>query len=201
MPPPPAKEFIKYEVGEVTVTEINLLDFDGPSPLATSQGWIDPEGNGINILADPDVPGLSVNGLPLTEDFDLAIYIKGDRKPTAIFDAQLVIEYDCPETINCDDLDEDGIANKMDNCIVHANPEQADTDEDGYGNACDADFNNDCIVNSLDLAEFSVQFFTAEPEFDLNNDGVVNFLDQGILSSLFMSAPGPSALTNDCDVE
>ena len=37
------------------------------------------------------VPGVTTNGLPMTEDFDLAVYIKGDRKPTALFSAKLVI--------------------------------------------------------------------------------------------------------------
>jgi hypothetical protein len=29
----------------------------------------------------------------MTEDFDLAVYIKGDRKSTALYSAQLVVEY------------------------------------------------------------------------------------------------------------
>ena len=201
LPPPPSNDSIKYDTGEVTTTEINLLDFDGPSPLLTSLGWIDPEGNGVNILADPEVPGLSVNGLPLTKDFDLAVYIKGDRKPTAIFDAQLVIEYDCPEGINCEDLDEDEILNVLDNCILHANSDQLDADGDGFGNACDADFNDDCIVNSLDTALLSLQVFGSDPEFDLNGDGAVNFLDVGLFTGLFMSPPGPSAFSNACDAD
>ncbi len=43
-PPPFTKELIKYEVGEPTTTVINLLDWneaEGPSPLATSKGWVD----------------------------------------------------------------------------------------------------------------------------------------------------------------
>ncbi len=40
------------------------------------------------------VPGVTTNGLPMTEDFDLAVYIKGDRKPTALFSARLVINGD-----------------------------------------------------------------------------------------------------------
>ena len=30
----------------------------------------------------------------MTEDFDLAVYVKGDRKPTAVYDAHLEIEYE-----------------------------------------------------------------------------------------------------------
>lgn len=94
--PPFAKDNIKYVVGERTVTTINLLDWDdGESPLSTSQGWIDPAGNGFNEIAQ-EVNGVavSVNGLPITEDFDLGLYIKGDAKATAVFNATLYIEYE-----------------------------------------------------------------------------------------------------------
>lgn len=30
----------------------------------------------------------------MTNDFDLAIYIKGDQKPTAVYSAELIIDYD-----------------------------------------------------------------------------------------------------------
>ena len=37
------------------------------------------------------------NGLPITNGFDLAVYIKGDRKPTALYNAKLVIEFEGTE--------------------------------------------------------------------------------------------------------
>jgi len=43
------------------------------------------------VLGDTPITN---NGLPMTNGFDLAVYIKGDRKSTAIFDAQLEIEYE-----------------------------------------------------------------------------------------------------------
>jgi len=137
----------------LTTTEINLLDFAGPSPLATSAGWTDPSGNGFNILADPEVPGLSINGLPLSEDFDLAVYIKGDRKPTAIFSAQLLIEYECPVGVVCDGCDEtdydgDGVTGFSDFLIfsgafgsVVGDPDYlAEVDHDGDGAVTTFDF-------------------------------------------------------------
>jgi len=155
LPPPPAKEDIKYEVGELTTTEINLLDFAGPSPLRTSAGWIDPAGNGFNILADPEVPGLSVNGLPLTEDLDLAIYIKGDRKPTAIFSAQLLIEYECPVGEVCtecnSDYNDDGATDLMDFAIFNSAFGSVVGDPD-YLEAVDHD--GDGAVTTFDFATF-----------------------------------------------
>ena len=50
-PPPYEKGDIKYEVGALTTTVINLLDWEAgvPSPLATSKGWIDYVANGENV--------------------------------------------------------------------------------------------------------------------------------------------------------
>ncbi|MGB5588574.1 MAG: CARDB domain-containing protein, partial [Gammaproteobacteria bacterium] len=101
-PVPFTSENIKYEVGEPTVTTINLLDWnptdDIPvSPLLTSRGWIDSAANLQNLdpAGVPDAEnGISINGLPLTADFDLAVYIKGDKKPTSIFNARLEIVYE-----------------------------------------------------------------------------------------------------------
>jgi hypothetical protein len=61
--------------------------------LEGSHGWLFP--NGVNIVAYEGNNGpVTVNGVPLTEDFDLAVYIKGDKKTTAIYNAQMIIEYE-----------------------------------------------------------------------------------------------------------
>ncbi len=98
--PPFTKENIKYEVGELVTTVINLLDWNeeaqgAPSPLSTSRGWVDVTTNDFVTIVTPEGEApVTSNGLPMTDDFDLAVYIKGDRKPTAIFDAKLVLEYE-----------------------------------------------------------------------------------------------------------
>ncbi len=108
-PTPFQSNNIKYDVGEPTVTTIDLLDWESDnllidgqgvpinpardengdpvfdpygnllavSPLANTLNWVDPERN-----ANQTAPGsgISVNGLPLTEDFDIAFYLKGERK-------------------------------------------------------------------------------------------------------------------------
>jgi len=95
----------KYSRGDLTTTVLNLLDWDpvdGPDPLATTAGWIDARANVNAILGDGDggeIPeteatGISVNGAPLTEDFDLVVYVKGDQKETVIYDVQLHVEWD-----------------------------------------------------------------------------------------------------------
>ncbi|MEM6641076.1 MAG: thrombospondin type 3 repeat-containing protein [Pseudomonadota bacterium] len=92
------------------------------------------------------------------------------------------------------DSDADGIADELDNCLVDSNPDQRDTDGDGYGNICDADLNNDNTVNVVDLGIFRSVFFTGDADADFDGDGVVNFIDLGVLRLRLFEPPGPSGL-------
>ena len=84
------------------------------------------------------------------------------------------------------DTDGDGRENVRDNCPTLPNPDQRDTDGDGFGNRCDADFNGDGKVNTLDFGIFKQAFGkTTNPNADLNGDGRVNTLDFGIFKQLF----------------
>jgi len=89
------------------------------------------------------------------------------------------------------DLDGDGVADDVDNCTAVSNPDQRDTNADGYGNICDADLDDNCIVNAADLGIFKAAFFGAGPDEDFNGDGVVNAGDLGVIKSLFFDPPGP----------
>jgi hypothetical protein len=99
-PPPFGRDNIKYIVGEPVTTVINLLDWNeeenGLSPLATSKGWVDSALHNPFITVVDTVNGRQItsNGLPMSEDFDLAVYVKGDRKSTAVFNAYLDIAYE-----------------------------------------------------------------------------------------------------------
>jgi hypothetical protein len=96
--PPFQNDNIKYVVGDRVTTIINLLDWDdsvGPSPLATSKGWVDVNANQfVEIAGENNGVPYTTNGLPMTEDFDVAFYVKGDRKSTAIYSAKLILEYE-----------------------------------------------------------------------------------------------------------
>jgi len=87
------------------------------------------------------------------------------------------------------------LTDNVDNCKLKYNTAQLDTDGDNYGNACDADFNDDGIVNSLDIGLFKTMFMNAgDSEADINGDGIVNSLDLGLFKDMFFQAPGPSGL-------
>ncbi|MCH9696755.1 MAG: thrombospondin type 3 repeat-containing protein [Gammaproteobacteria bacterium] len=93
------------------------------------------------------------------------------------------------------DTDDDGVIDKVDNCINIANADQRDTDEDGYGNICDPDFNNNGVVDPFDFSQLKSRFGDTDAELeDLNGNGVVDPFDFSLLKSLFGTAPGPSGL-------
>ena len=98
------------------------------------------------------------------------------------------------------DTDGDGVDDEQDNCVNAINAGQTDVDADGYGNACDADVNNDCVINVVDLGALRSAFFSSDPLLDFNSDGVVNVSDLGIMRANFFGVPGPAGMGGACDV-
>jgi hypothetical protein len=104
----------------------------------------------------------------------------------------------------CDaaDTDGDGLCDAVDDCVAEPNPGQVDSDLDGYGNACDADYTNDGVVGGLDLFLFGMGFGASagDPAFvaaaDADADGMVGGPDLLVLGRNFLGAPGPSG--RDC---
>lgn len=94
------------------------------------------------------------------------------------------------------DSDGDGIADDVDNCTATANPSQLDANGDGFGNACDADFDDNCVINFLDISAFAPEFNSTNPLFDIDGNGAVNFLDYIQVTTAFGGQPGPSALAS-----
>jgi hypothetical protein len=111
------------------------------------------------------------------------------------------------------DSDDDHLTDYWDNCPQTANEKQYDTDEDGYGNACDCDIDGeaggDGTVNMADYAVFRAAYGSHGPEripgepdeytdpsenwnpdADFNGDLEVNMADYAIFRSRWLqSAP------------
>jgi hypothetical protein len=109
-----------------------------------------------------------------------------------------------------EDDDLDGIFNWYDNCRVVSNTPQCDTDLDGYGNACDGDFDNNKSTSAIDFGIFVPDFKKGVDAgkadgTDMECNGVVNALDFGKFVPNFKAGkPGPSGLfcagTVPCDL-
>ncbi|MFK8031431.1 MAG: thrombospondin type 3 repeat-containing protein [Gammaproteobacteria bacterium] len=94
------------------------------------------------------------------------------------------------------DSDSDGVTDPFDNCVLVANAAQTDTDDDGWGNRCDPDFDNNGVINFQDIATLAAAFLTPDPNLDLTGDGVVNFFDIVIIRDFFLATPGPAGYAN-----
>jgi hypothetical protein len=143
----------------------------------------------LRSLANGTGQAITYTAVPL----GTAVRMGVDRDDDGILD----FDDNCPGAENSDqaDADGDGRGDACDNCLAHNDTATGhrDSNGDGFGNLCDADFNNDNIVNSLDLGMFKQKFLTTDADGDLNGDGLVNSLDLGRFKALFMQPPGPSA--------
>jgi hypothetical protein len=99
------------------------------------------------------------------------------------------------------DIDQDGVADAQDNCTLIANPDQRDTNGDGYGNMCDPDFNGDGTVNINDYNRLKARLGitpVVDVDTDLDGNGSVNINDKNRLKVFLGKPPGPSGLHPNC---
>jgi len=158
-----------------------------PGSQFVTRLYFPPDTLNQEVLPDPGLMSTALGGDFQIFDADGEAVVKGS------------VEQVTPEGA---DGDGDGLSEFDDNCAAAYNPEQQDTDKDGYGNACDGDFNNDHRTNLQDYREFRRQFSLSSsgevPEggfsADHNGDGRVNLRDYRLFRQLFGHPPGPSVL-------
>ncbi len=100
------------------------------------------------------------------------------------------------------DTDGDGVPDASDNCLLvpNAPPLDCDTDQDGYGNACDADYNDDGLVGGADFSQLIAAYgsISGEPEYDADidadGDGQIGGLEFALTLGSYGGPPGPSGL-------
>ncbi len=105
------------------------------------------------------------------------------------------------------DIDADGVPNEFDNCLATPNgplatspsgscDAQEDADADGYGNPCDADFDNDTVTSLVDLHQVLNVVTMIDPVRDVNCDGAVGIddLTTTLSGAVEYERAGPSGL-------
>jgi len=99
------------------------------------------------------------------------------------------------------DRDGDGVPDARDNCTDLPNPAQRDADDDGFGNACDADVDGDGRVTStwgrppygdVERIALSARAGAFVPAHDLDENGRVDQADVAIAQIGLFLPPGPS---------
>jgi len=104
----------------------------------------------------------------------------------------------CPRSTA--DSDGDQIGDVCDDCIDVPNELQIDVDSDGFGNACDADYDQDEFVGPADWSRFLVQngkkktTVGFDARFDADANGVIDMSDAVLTFRNYGGPPGPSGL-------
>ncbi len=175
--PPPTKNEVKYDVGTDTTTVINLLDWGASvSPLSISAGYHNNSGT------------VSSNGVNMTNDLDVAFYIKGDVKPATLYDTTVLMNYE-EITINAANIAVNG-ANDVDDYLVGQG-----------GNTFFGGTGNDLfVVNYGGSGNWSALNASTITDFNLDDD-MLSLIDLNVTDDNFLDVLDQTVVGSDLVIE
>jgi arylsulfate sulfotransferase len=208
---------VEYEIDETNMQVRQVWEYgkEIPWPMYSgSQGdvdWMPQTGNVTLTLSDTSyIAGVSgdqwglglahtaivevTHDSPAQRVFDMHVYDPDPNSKTWVYRSERIRSLYAADIGLFIDTDGDRILDNADNCTTVPNPDQRDTDTDGFGSACDPDLNNDNRVDDIDWFYFAQLFGTANANADFDGDGVVGWSDVLIIYHWFFSVPGPSGL-------
>ena len=194
---PPEDAMFDVDGNFLNPTTANPLPLGPDIAVVSGAGTTDASGvlDSGELVFDFTAPPFSNNGARIFFDLET-----GDAEGFLFNDIILFLRLEGAWQKLPPDFDQDGVADSNDNCIEVPNPDQYDSNADGFGNACDADINNDLFIDFFDVGLLKQVFLTNSqspnwnPDADFNNDDMVDFLDLGIIKAGFLAAPGPSGI-------
>ena len=98
------------------------------------------------------------------------------------------------------DRDRDRILDEFDNCLEVPNADQADADQDGYGQLCDTDYDQDGVSTAADLGLFRKAYSSQVGDakyraiMDHDGDGTINATDLSVFKQHYLKPAGASGL-------
>ncbi|MDJ0869792.1 MAG: thrombospondin type 3 repeat-containing protein [Myxococcota bacterium] len=211
---------ITYQLGSRDRDRDGTPDLYDTCPDVRDSSQRDADGDGVGDACDncpqrPNARQGDIDGDGLGDVCDPQTCGNGAREAAEACDDGNLRDGDgCSATCTGEpevDADLDGRLDEHDNCVEAENPDQRDTDRDGYGDACDPDYNQDGAVGIPDFARFRRGFGTVSNEgatsdsstdlgfdrvLDHNGDGAVGIPDFNVFRRAFGGPPGPSGL--DC---
>lgn len=209
-------ENIWYVYGLIPqIPETVLVGFENSTGNIGATYFFNNEGTSVGKFPDVglDLKTETMAGGTVTLTFDALISgpvggsILNEATMTSANGTEKAFAYTTINNTGIPDTDGDGVYDDMDNCTKIPNPNQCDSDGDGYGNVCDADFNNNGFVNSKDLELITKNLFTKSksPQFskyDMNcSGGRVDLEDYFLALVKYGTQPGPSGLVGKHNVK